>query len=507
MKTVSNDLYQIIAEMSAPEMLYYRRNATEKKVPIYIKLYDTIVKYPGKEESFYKKLVKKAIPGHKFAYHKNYLLKSLQNALVGFYLESDTEGDDFKQLMLVRIYISKHLIDAAESLCRKLMQKSLSEENYMLHQLAANEYQNILLYFSTKNLHFSILNHAFEENAAALKQYNAFLQYKNLYYELMLIRRKHHFKLSEEASKRIAAIEQNPIYVNPPESASFITEHYYRMICATVLYLQGNTESFKHAEANMVMWQSHPQKIKTLPENYIEACYILNYTSIQALALARGVELFAFDAAAIIEGKANKAYYECIRALALFKIYHKSAAYNNVAALLKEVVDKYDLWIELINVDLKRTLTISLAISYFVLGNFENAFYFTKKGISFYNDKTRKEHFAFAYLLLLLIHFELHDELLFEAHLNSTYAYFRRNKSLQPFEKLIIDALRKAIKLAKAEDRKPVFSNLLAELVLSKEDEIQKRVFEIFNFPLWFESKIADRDYKELVTERLRAEN
>jgi hypothetical protein len=81
-------------------------------------------------------------------------------------------------------------------------------------------------------------------------------------------------------------------------------------------------------------------------------------------------------------------------------------------------------WSLHINVELARTLYLSVGVANFALDQFEDAFYYIKQSILLFNDKTREEQYSFAYLFLLLVCYEKGEPYLFEVQYKSSYSYF-----------------------------------------------------------------------------------
>ncbi|MEO7923683.1 MAG: hypothetical protein ABIR30_08385 [Chitinophagaceae bacterium] len=508
MKTSSAFLWQLIRSLSSNEKLFFKRNfagpgSSEKRV--YVKLFDAIASQKKYNEQaildkFHPFLAKKNI-----ASQKHYLQRQVCDAIVQYDNRNNAGQDIYNQISLIRIYRKKGLLDEAHIIWKKAVAKARETESFALLNLLKTEFEKMVL-FSSLHTKYDELHSVFKGHIISYNQYAEMITLRDIYTETLLLKRKVHFDLDEEAKTKIVFLLKQ---VNGSKTLlqdqSFWFRHYYRMTKATLLYLMNDIPgSMELLEKVLDDWKKKPGFIKTNGEYYIELMYMINYAGILHGSYNYVSNAFNDPINDGIEDPSQRANFEAIKYLALNKIFNKTARYDEVENLVGFMKQKYRQWEPALNSDLNRTVNLSLGIACFVLEQYNDALYFTKRGITYFKDGTREEHSAMANILLLLITYNLDNSRLFDAQYRTTYTYFYKQKKKNPFETALVQCLHRSFYLKENKAKIKEYEKALEVFDKNKDDLVQRMSFSIFNYPGWLISKTQRISYREYVEKKVR---
>jgi hypothetical protein len=249
-------------------------------------------------------------------------------------------------------------------------------------------------------------------------------------------------------------------------------------------------------------WKENRHYLVSESEYFIEVLYMINYAGILDGRFSYVEKVFDDPVNACI-GNAQRANFEAVKFLALNKIYNKTAQYAQVEKLVAYVKSRYKLWEPVMNADMNRTLTLSVGIASLVLENYNDAVFFIKRGISDYREGGREEQVAVGQLLLLLAAWCTDNSRFFDAQYKTTYSYFYKRQKKRPFESALMQCFHKTFYLKDSKEILAVFNRSLETLEAGRNDKIQKRSFNIFNFPAWLQSTIEKTPYRQYVQKHI----
>lgn len=508
MNEATNNLWGLICSLNTQERLFYRRDynkvSEEKKVPLYLKLFDTLCKAKNYDEDALLKMLAPGISRKNISYLKNYLFEDLSNALIELNSRKDAEAILFKSIQWIRILRKKNLFNQAVKIAEGLIQSG-AYNDFVLMQELLHEYR-ILIWYENSGATYSSLKECLElqrqHNLVSSKEKELQL----LYCWSLLLKRKTHFKPNATDLAEIDELFERLIIVSVEESDPFLVHHYHKMCFAVLLYLKGNASSNNYAYDNIAAWHNHYDIIVSQTENYLEALYIYIYTSILAGAYKEMIGVMSHDVTGLIESTIRKSYCQTIRYLGLNRAYNKLGEYDNVRDVLGYMKEHESVWKASIHMELSITLYLSIGVASFVLEQFDDAYYYIKSVSVHFNNQTRKEHLSFAFLFLLIICFEKRDYYLFDTQYNSTYSFFYKKEKPEAFEKAIMQTLKKLINPIYENERMALLEQLLDDLETTKDNPVQQGIFSIFNIPRWLESKIKGMPYRSLVLNYIEQE-
>ncbi len=509
MKSSSDFLWHLIHSLTKNEKLFFKRNfavSRSKTESLYIKLFDEIARQKEYDEAAILKKFEPALSKKNIAHQKHYLQKQICDAIITYDNQVSDSRDIYDQVKLVRIYRKKGLIDEAHSAWKKAVISARNSESFALLNLLKTEFEKMVL-SSNHPASYDELHDVFKGNIITYTEYAEMITLRDLYTEILLLKRKAHFDQGQELRKKtenlLAKIERTSSCTS---FQSFWFRHYYSMSKATLLYLSNNSAAAMGLlQQVFTAWKQNPRYIKTHGEYYIEVLYMINYAGVLNGDYQYVLNCFEDRLNEELQEPVQRANFEVVKFLALNKVYNKTGKYEDVETLVDHMKKKYRHWEPTLSDDMNNTVNISLGIACFVLHQYADALYFIKRAITYFRDG-REEHAAAANMLLLLVSYEMNNSRLFDAQYRSTYNYFYKRKKSHVFETALISCLHRTFYTTETKKRSEEFQKALEIFKTNKEDVTQQRSFNIFNYPGWLTSKVLRLDYKEYVQRQLKKE-
>ena len=131
MNTSTSVLWQLIQSMTRSEKLYFKRKSIETgsaALPLYMKLFDVIVKQKEyNEEAILKKLSPK-ITKKNIAFQKHYLHNQLNENLIEYNNRNSKDKEIYKNIPLIRINRKNGFLNEARVLWEKTITKGRKAE-------------------------------------------------------------------------------------------------------------------------------------------------------------------------------------------------------------------------------------------------------------------------------------------------------------------------------------------------------------------------------------------
>jgi hypothetical protein len=506
MNTSTSVLWQLIQSMNRNEKLFFKRKGTGVtgfKNPLYIELFDAIAGQKTYDEAGILKKLTPKINKKNIAFQKHYLHNQLNNCLIEYSNRNNIEQEIYRNIQLIRINRGKGLLNEALTLWKKTMSKAREVEIFSMIQLLKKEFEKLIL-FSSVQVKYDDLHALFNSNIMSYNEYAEMITLRDLYTEILMLKRKAHFDFDDEFKKGIGLLKEKiEKSTSGLKSQSFWYRHYTRMCHATLRYLlYDNASSLTLLQEEVKDWWENKNFMETDSEHYIELLYMVNYTGVKQGSYSYVEFVFNHKINDLLIDEVHKANFEAVKYLALNKVYHKTARYGEVAKLVKNMKEKYTKWEPFLNAELNRTVCFSVGISCFVLDNFNESLQFIKRGVTYFKDGTREEQYIFANLFLLLIHYNINNTKLFDAQYKSTYAYFYRKGKTNSFEKTLMHCFHDTFYLTSFKEKSKLFQKAVDELDVNRESDVQNQTLGIFNFHGWLLSKIQRIPYKEYVQKK-----
>lgn len=510
MKTTSDTLWQLIRSLKSVEKTYLKRNFIFKKPDtkqLYLKLFDAIAKQKIYDETAIIKKFSPALTKKNIAFQKHYLQNIVGEAIAEYDSRNTIGHELYNQILLIRVLRKRGLIDGANALWKKTVTKARASEMYPILTMLITEFEKMILSGSSET-QYEELHSIFKGRAITYNEYAEMITLRDIYTEVLLLKRKSHFDIDDDLKERIIFLLEvvNKTNIKNPVK-SFWFRHYYSLSKATLLYLLNDSKkAMPLLKEALNDWERNTQYIKKDGEFYIELLYMINHAGILHGDYSFVVNSFNSPLNNSIDDPLQRANFEAIKYLALNKIYNKTAKYDDVNKLVQYMRTKYRHWEPLLNADLNRTLNFSLGIACLVLEQYNDALYFVKRGNTYFKDGTREEHSAVAHILLLLITFSMDNDRLFETEYRATYTYFYKRKKKHPFETALVQCLKRSFYLTDKQIKIKEYKKALKVFEENKDDAVQQITFKIFNYPGWLISKVKNIPYRKYVEIKVKVE-
>ncbi len=506
MNNSSDFLWRLIHSLSSSEKLFFKRNFVGAgSQALYIKLFNAIaIQKNYNEETILKKFTQQ-LTKKNIASQKHYLLQLISDAIVEYDSRNSVGHSIYKQMLLIRVYRKKGLLAEAHSVWKKAVAKARQTESYAILNLLKAEYEKMIL-SSSVHISYNEMHSIFKGHLITHTQYAGLITLRDIYAEVLILKRTAHFDLDKGLKEKTKALlQQVDDYSSALDTKSFWLRHYFHLSKATLLYLLNDIPgSFQLLQQALKDWEKNPSFIETHGEHYIELLYMINYAGTLHGSYEYVEDVFNLTINNQLQDKTQRANFEAVKYLALNKVYNKTARYKDVEKLVKSMKTKYRLWEPVLNAELNRTVSLSLGIASFVLEQYDDALYFTKRGAIYFKDGTREEHSAVAQVLLLLIAYSLNNARIFDAQYRSTYTYFYKRKKKHPFETALVQCLRRTFYMKDAKSKIEEYKKALEVFIQNKEDNVQQQSFAIFNYPGWLTSKIRRISYRQYVEQKVK---
>ena len=508
MKTPSDFLWRFIHSLTHKEKLFFKRNFAASKPAdqhLYLKLFDAINSQKKYDEPLLLKKFKPELSKKNIAAQKNYLQRQISEALIFYEYKNNEEHYIIRLRLLVRLFRKKGLLDEALLIWKKAIQRARKVESFAISALLKLEFEKILLISGSHTSYDELLS-IFKQNLITYEDYAGLTTLRDIYTEIILIKRNSHFDISETDRKRIADLYKQVIsYERTDEFPAFWFSHYFLICKITLLYLMGDSESaLPQLKLLYQNWKKKPEFISTHGEHYLEMLYMINYCGVQCHDFDFVTKAYSDSLNQLLEDEILKANFEAYRFMAMNRVFNKTGNYNAVQQLINRSKNSISKWEPFLNDDINRTVHISAGISFFVSEDYDHALSFAKGAVTYITEGVRKELFSFGQIFLLLITYCMNNERLFEAQYRATYGFFyKRNK--HAFEKAIIDCLRQTFYVTDNKERFEKYKKAITIIEENEKDNFQKNIFTVFNFKGWLESRVLRISYKKYVEQKIKA--
>lgn len=508
MKQPSDFLWQLIKSLDRNEKLFIRRNFLSRSAQegkVYVQLFDAISTQKTYNEDFILKRLGPALNRTNISSQKHYLQQLICESLIRYEGRDSVSQEIFNQILLVRIFRKKGLLEDAHNTWRKAVSLAQETESLALLNLLKTEFEKMIL-FSSVHTRYDELHTLLKKNVVNHKEYTNIIALGDIYAETILLKRKTHFEIGPQLKTKIESLlKQVEKHSAALKSPSFWFRHYYLINKATLLYLLNRIPASSQVLRQLLaIWHEKPHFMKTEGEHYVELMYMINYAVVKEGDYSYVMQVFNDKKNDLITEPLQRANFEAIKYLAFNKIYNKTARYDEVDKLVRFMKVKYVQWEPLLNSDMNQTVNLSLGIASFALERYDDALYFTKRGITYFKDGTREEHSSLAQILLLLISYCIDNDRLFDSQYRATYTYFYKRKKKQPFESALVSCLHRSFYMKDNKRKVKEYQKALQVFEENKENEVQQAMVSIFNYPAWLQSRAERIPYQKFIERKVK---
>lgn len=511
----SDNLHRLIKSLTKPEKRYFKifsSRHTLGDVNNYQLLFDVIDKMSEYDESIIHKKFKGEAFLKQLSIAKNRLYEQILRSLDSFHANSSIDAELKKLVHCAEILYKKTLYSQSQKLLKSARRLAVKYEKHTT-LLEISMWEKKLVekdnYTETGEQELSAVHEEDRLTLAKISNYNDFWNIKSrLFY---ILNRKGQVRSQDELSN-FKSIIDNVLLKSEDKALYFETKYLYYHIYSAYYFGIGDYEnSYINLKKNVELIENNVEQFKEEPNVYFSVLTNIIYI---ASRLRKYDEVFSYlEKLHALPEKLALNRNEDLD-IKLFSstysieltLYILTAEFEKGIALVPIIEEGLKLYGEKINNVRKAYIFFNIAILYFAGKNYSEALRWINLLLNNINiDKTEDIH-CFAQLLNMVIHLELGNQRLVPYALKSTQRYLNLRNRVYQFENMFLQFINKILKARDKSEEKKVYQNLFAELQTIEHVEFEKTAFEYFDFIAWAKSKVEQRDFAEVMREKVRQE-
>ncbi|MFN0030898.1 MAG: hypothetical protein ACKVOR_01920 [Flavobacteriales bacterium] len=501
----SNELFELIKSLTKSEKRFFKLQSTlQSGDKNYVRLFDLI----DKMEEYDEDLVKATFKGEKFIRHlpseKNHLYKQVLKALRSFYSETSVSSMLKQEIKNIEILYNKALF----SECNKFLERakklaSRFEKFYYLYELI--NWEKTLLEESYEDGLFKDLDKLIEEEKQVLEKLRNLAEYHVLYSKINYVFRSGGYARTDENRRIVDEIVNHPLIKgkNTAMSSRAATICYYTQGFCNLANGDVNTALDKFLRVKQIL-DEHQHLRNDLGKRYIRTlsnivtCYIEQHKFKEAREHISLMRSFDYDQEGFNSPDVQTSIFKNA-GMAELEMCHYTGDFAKGLKDASEIMESMDAHEGKLHKEHELTFFYQFAFVHFGSGNYNKALYWINKVLNDNENVLRQDLYSYARLFNLVIHYELGNNDLLEYTLKSTARYLQKRERDFPIEKLIMDQMKKLIKVQLAGDRVKVFENFRNELNKLMRGPEDKVVLRYFDFLKWIEGKLRSISFEEAI--------
>lgn len=500
---VSDELFQLIKSLSKSEKRYFKLHSSmhgsDKK---YVMLFEAI----GKQTEYNEKEIVEIFKKEKFIRQlsviKNYLYGLILSSLKSYHTDIDSQLQG--HLHGVTILYEKGLYRQCEKL---IAQAQRLAEKYEKHWFLA-ELKRLELNIIRTQSHLNCNTENITEYNLALQGY--INQYQNINEYLQLVDKicihisQNNIARNDLEKEELERIIKHPLLRTEKKAISTEALYRYNYIYSSYYYYTTSdyAKSYLYIQKSIALLEANPAYKENKLEQYITTLNNLIICQLQ-LKHYHDVPQNIQKLKTISNSKKwllQKWFYEI--KLLEFDLYIKTGEFEKGLELIPLIQDKLHTE-DATRINLSLELIYHITLIYFGMGDYNNARINLNKILNDTAYDVRRDLYCFAWILQLIVHYELGDIDFINYKVKSTQQFLAKRERLYQSEKIIVDFFR--TQMQKAETKKQhiqAFKKLKKQFTEIIKNPFERKALDYFDFISWIDSKIENRSFSEIVREK-----
>jgi hypothetical protein len=505
MKSFSTDLFDLIQSLSKGERSFFTKSSLKRygnTSAAYVKLFIAIAASREYDEAALMKKLHYKDKGA-FSVLKNYCYSEILDSLIEYHKTSNRIIESNRNLQELNVLENKGLIGQYLKKWKKAYKSAVLFEEYPYIFTLKEQLQSLKLNYVIKTDEAE-LESLVAEDAALFSAYSELQQVKNIFLSIQLASKQSQIRSRQELSA-VQRLATHPALQLKPDKRSFRFRYYYRMCRGSINYLSHEydaafailNDNKKDLLDNAFIAAASPSMYLDFLQLYYPVCFLCKQHD----------AFFSFIEHPLREQFSNaeqKATIFAVHSSSLLRYSSSTAQYDKAQQYALGIDKTLPGYAEKIPLDLRRNLSGSLAITFFALEQYDEAYSYCKEAMNLQHHNPQKDVRQFLYLFCILIAYELQTPVLLENEIKNAYHFFYRTKNLKPFERGMISFLKKIMQQLDKSTRRLLFTELQVLLDKFRKDPVSQQVFRYFNFDAWVASKIEGIRYRDFMTRRVR---
>lgn len=502
MKTVSNDLFELIKSLSRQEKRYFKLYAARHVIGEqnnYVLLFDAIDRQEAYDEGRIREQFSDKAFTRQLHVLKNYLYKLIMDSLRNFH-DAGSEDQFFTLLRNAQLLFDRGLYRQSEKVFSKAKRMAADNERFLQlleiyrweHQIAHS--RNDLAWLE------DYVQRGIREEFALLDKYRNFLEFQALNDRVFIPYWKKGAVRRESEKEELEKLFDQPLFRNGDRAESFIARYFYHNARFSFhLFLEELPESYAHIRRLVQMFaQLEPGKIKGKLTRFYSSALINQYIVQQKLGLYDEIPQTLEQLRQAPAGSPEQKRRLLARGFNLEVDYYIHAGqFSAGAKKVKEQQAEIREYRDEASTQQRLSMYYNLAYLYFGARDYNSALDWINRLLHDPELKTREDIHCFGRLLNLVIHFELGNDQLLEYIVKSTQRFLSARQRLFKVESVMLKLMRRYQGWVSQAQIREGFRKLSAELEKLKRNEFERRAFEYFDFTAWMNSKVSGRSFEE----------
>jgi hypothetical protein len=510
MKTISDDLFQLIHSLTRQEKRYFKLYASRHSIQgenKYVALFDAIEQQTAYDEAAIKQKFKDETFIKQLHVIKNYLYENILNSLRHFH-ESRAE-DKFPVLMRhAELLFNKGLYQQSEKILDRAKKFAQANE-YFLQLLEVYRLERQIAQ-SQNNFHWleDYVEHGFLAEFELMDKYQNLLEFQRLNYQVLIPYWKRGMVRHESEKAILKELFEKPLFQNVQQTQSFFARYFYLNARFSYHFMSGEVaESYQYIQGLVSLFKN--LNLSSLKGRMI-TFYMSSLTNLYSVQ--RHLELFEEIPVTLKQLREmptkslSQKRHLFIRSFNLeIDFYLSTGQFKKGIRQISSLEPLLQSNIESIDKQQRLGVYYNLAYLYFGAANYHHALDWVNRLLQDPDLNTREDFHCFGRILNLIIHYELGNDQLLEYAVQATTRFLSRRQRRFQVEAVMLKLMRRYPKWLTAKDKKAGFRTLLLEMEPLKEDEFERRAFEYFDFTAWLTSKEQGVSFEQVVREKQQA--
>ena len=508
MKTVSNDLFDLIQSLTKQEKRYFKLYASRHVIGEqnkYVLLFDAI----GKQKSYDEPKIKIKFKGQTFIKQlhvtKNYLYNLILRSLRDY---TSSESDKAYELLRnAKILYKKGLRTQSEKVLARAKKLVKEEENF-LQLLEILKWEQIIIHDNNDfNKLAQQLSAEQTEELAVLKRYENLLLFNQLRDRIMLKYSQIGFARTQAERQQLKAIVDQPLYRDASNTDSTAAKISYFNAFFIYYFCIGDIPKGYETAKKLVHCIEEVSTSKHLSKKYSSRYMdaLVNLCISQKYMKTFDEAYRTLEKLRHLPAKSNVAQAGIFsRSYQLeLDIYCFAGEFEKGVECVEKIKAEFEQHKKVMDKQTRLAFYYNFAYTYFGAGDFQTSWEWVNVLLDDPDLSLRGDIHSFARLLNLLIQFELDNDRLLESAVKSTKRFLRKRKRLHLVESIFLQFLTKAPFRTSKKAQIPFFKELRRELTPLALDPFEKHAFEYFDWLSWLESKIEGGTFATIVRSRM----
>jgi hypothetical protein len=499
-----DELFQLIKSLNQSEKRYFKIFTSRHVIGDqnnYIRLFEAL----DKQNVYDEEKLRSLFAGHTFikhfAWEKNYLNRLILKSLRNYKSDSSNDTQLSELMQEAEILYEKSLFKQCKKVVAKAKKLAYTYERYtMLPRIIRLEAR----ISDTKKIGDLLKEEA--EVLDILKNANHYRSLSNIL--INDVEKTHEVRTGSERPL-LSKIMKDPMLSDENKALSYEAKFFFNQTYALFYLLSGDSlNNYNYRKKLVKLAESYPWQIKSLPTNYVIA--LNNFATSQ-------IKLKKYEDAAktvlAIRESLNKIPEEKSKNIQVSvfvfsyvlesNIFLATGEFKKGTALISPIEEGLQKYKEKVSRKFEIVFFYNLAYLYFGTGEYNKSISWLNKILNHPDGELREEVQSYARIINLIAHYELGNTDHLEYILKSTHRFLYKKNRLDKLEAITLNYMRKLTRTTEKKLLPGLFQKFRSELALISKDN-EDRMVEEFDLVSWADSKIADRNFSEIVKEKIK---